>query len=277
MVNEARQQRDAAAADTLTVAAVGVVAYALATILHEGVGHGGACVLSGGQPLVVSTVLMDCSVETRLIAAGGTLANFAAAALFFALSRFARRFPTVHFFCWLFMTINLLMGAGYLLFSGTGGFGDWAAVIKGLGPEWLLRVVLALVGALGYIAATRFCLSELRPLIGSDKEKRVTRARRLMRVPYFAGGALACIAGMFNPAGWYLVALSAAASTFGGTSALAWSHKWLRNTRSIPLGSEPEPQAIERSWLWLISASVLAFVFVAFIGPGVRLSAPARP
>lgn len=267
-------QPDPAASDTLTVAAIGIVAYALTTMLHEGLGHGGACILSGGKPLVVSTVAMECSIDTRLVAAGGTLANFAAAALFFTASRFARRSTSAHFFCWLTMTINLLMATGYFLFSGIGGFGDWAEFIKGLGPEWLLRVGLTLVGAVGYMAATRFCLLELRPLIGNDKERRVTHAIRLMRVPYFTGGALACIAGMFNPAGWYLVALSAAASTFGGTSALAWSHNWLRNTRSIPLGIEPDPQPIRRSWLWLILASVVAVVFVAVIGPGLRLGAP---
>lgn len=35
--------------------------------------------------MVVSTVHMQCSVETRLVGAGGTFANVAAAALFFAL------------------------------------------------------------------------------------------------------------------------------------------------------------------------------------------------
>jgi hypothetical protein len=271
----AQSPPDPAAADTLTVAAVGIVAYALATLIHEGAGHGGACILSGGKPLVVSTVHMECSVETRLVAAGGTLANFAAAAVFFTVSRFVRRFPALHFFCWLVMTIDLLMATGYFLFSGIGGFGDWADFIKGLGPEWLLRVVLVLAGGLSYMGAARFSLLQLRPLIGSDKERRVMRAIRLMRVPYFVGGALACIAGMFNPVGRYLVALSAAASTFGGTSALVWSDNWLKNTRSIPPGSELDPPAIERSWFWVILACVVAIVFIALIGPGVRFS-PAR-
>lgn len=274
---QAQDQPGPAAVDTLTVAAIGVVAYAIATMLHEGIGHVGACVLSGGQPLVVSTVHMECSVDTRLVAAGGTIVNFAAAVLFFAVSRFARRFTSVHFFCWLVMTINLLMGTGYFLFSGVGGFGDWAVFIKGLGPTWLLRLALVLVGALSYLAAARFCLLELRPMIGSDKERRVTRAIHLMRVPYFAGGALACIAGLLNPAGWYLVALSAAASTFGGTSALVWSHNWLKDAGRIPLGSEPNPPAIERSWLWVTLAFVVAIVFIGLIGPGVKLSVPARP
>ena len=246
-------------------------------MLHEAAGHGGACLLSGGNPLAVSTVDMRCSVDTRLVDAGGTLANFAAAALFFAAARFTRRFPAVHYFCWLLMTIDLLMGAGYFLFSGIGGFGDWADFIKGLGLQWLLRTGLAVVGALGYFGATCVCLLQLRPLIGSDKETRVRRAVRLMRVPYITGGTLACIAGMLNPAGWYLVALSAAASSFGGTSALAWCHNLLKDARIIPLGSWQGPSAIRRSWPWVILACVVAVTFVVLIGPGIRFSRAARP
>jgi hypothetical protein len=175
------------------------------------------------------------------------------------------------------MTINLLMATGYFLFSGVGGFGDWALFVKGLGPKWLLRLALVVLGAVTYMMTVRFSLLELRPLIGSDKEKRMTRAIRLMRIPYVTGGALACIAGAFNPGGWYLVALSAGASTFGGTSALVWSDNWLRDTGRIPLFSEPEPSSITRSWLWIAIAIGIAIVFVALIGPGVRLSAPVRP
>jgi len=33
--------------DLLTVAAIGIVAFSVATVVHEGVGHGGACLLAG--------------------------------------------------------------------------------------------------------------------------------------------------------------------------------------------------------------------------------------
>jgi hypothetical protein len=40
------------------------------------------------------------------------------------------------------MTVNLMQAAGYFLFSGLGGIGDWAAVLRHLGwasrraPAW---------------------------------------------------------------------------------------------------------------------------------------------
>ena len=85
----------------------------------------------------------------------------------------------------------------------------------------------------------------------------------------FAGGILACVAGSLNPQGMILGALSAAASTFGGTSGLLWMMNWLKGNR-IPLGSEPEPLPIRGSWPWIVTAFVLALSFVVVLGPGVR-------
>src|SRR6266478_762209 len=79
----------------------------------------------------------------------------------------------------------------------------------------------------------------------------------------------ACIAGALNPAGMYLVALSAAAATFGGTSGLVWMHNWLKDTKAIPLGSEPEPPPLYRSYPCLVAAAFDAALFVVVLGPGV--------
>lgn len=260
-----------AGADVLTLSSIAITAYVLGTMLHEGVGHGGACLVSGGRPIVISTVHMECSSETRLVIAGGTLMNFIAAALFFFLGRRTPRASAhLRFFCWLSMTINLFTATGYFLFSGIGGFGDWAAFINGLGPQWLLRIGLVMIGGTGYMLAARLSLIEMRPLIGSDKKQRISRAARLMRVPYFTGGVLACIAGALNPVGWCLIVLSAAASTFGGTSGLLWMANWLKDVRAIPLGSEPDPPPIGRSWPWIFGAACLAVVHIFVIGPGLR-------
>lgn len=256
--------------DALTIAAIAIVAYILASVLHEGLGHGGACVVSGNKVLVISTVSMECGADTRLVMAGGTLMNVAAGALCFALRRAtARTSPRLMYFLWLSMTVNLFTAAGYFAFSGIGGFGDWASFIRGLGPQWAWRVGMTIFGAAAYLLVARLSLLELRPLIGSDKKKRVARAVRLSKMPYFAGGALACVAGSLNPRGMILVALSAAASTFGGTSGLLWMMNWLRGDR-IPLGSEAEPVPIRGSWPWIATAFVLALAFVLLLGPGMR-------
>src|ERR1035441_5882436 len=106
-------------ADALTIVGIAIIAYILASVLHEGVGHGGACLLAGGKVLVISTVHMECSAETRLVMAGGTLMNVAAGALCFALGRVtARTSPRLRYFMWLSKNVYLLTVAGY--------FGIWS-------------------------------------------------------------------------------------------------------------------------------------------------------
>jgi len=259
-------------ADRLTIASIGIVAYILANIIHEGLGHGGACLLTGGRPLLITAVNMDCSADNRFVIAGGSLMNAVAAALFFLLGRSTpRTSPHLKYFAWLSMTVNLIGPAGYLAFSGIGGFGDWAQFIQGFSPQWAWRVSLAIAGIGAYILFVRWSLLALRPLIGSDSEQRRIHAVRLTMVPYFAGGIVECLAGAFNPQGWFLVAMSAAASTFGGSSALLWSPNWLRGS-SIPTGPDASAVPIQRSWPWIAAAAVIAVSFILVLGPGIHLS-----
>ena len=262
-----------AAPDTYTVASISVLAYMLGNLLHEGTGHGGACILSGGQPQVLSSVHFECSIESRLVMAGGTIANFIAAALFLYLGRLAgRNRPRWKYFCWIAMTVNLFTATGYFLFSGIGGIGDWGACLQGLGPPWIWRIALTAVGAVTYYLAVRLSLLELRPLIGSDPEQRLQRAVRLSTIPYFAGGIFMCVAGALNPRGMILILISAAASTFGGTSGLIWDTQLLRNEKTIPYGPPAEPMPIARSWTLIAAACVIAIAFIAILGPSIRFA-----
>jgi len=263
----------AAALDPLTVAAIALLAYMLGSLLHEGAGHGGACLLAGGKPLVLSSVHFECSVATRLVDAGGTLMNFVAAAIFFLIGRLtASDHPRWKYFFWIAMTINLFTATGYFLFSGIGGIGDWADFMRGVQPQWLWRVGMAIFGGAAYLAAAWLSVRELRPLIGSDIARRYRRALCLSIIPYFSGGVLMCLAGARNPKGAILILISAAASTFGGTSGLLWDTQWLRSLSMIPPGPSSEALPIRRSWMVIAGAAVAVVAFVALIGPGIRFA-----
>jgi hypothetical protein len=262
-----------ASPDGLTVGAIGLLAYMLGNILHEGAGHGGACLLVGAKPLVLSSVHFECNLDNRLVMAGGTLVNLLAGAACFALGRLTgRRHPRLKYFFWIAMTVNLFSATGYFLFSGVGGIGDWGEFIQGLGPQWLWRIGLTVFGAGTYLLAARISLLELRPLIGSDKEQRYRCAVRLSAVPYFAGGILMCIAGALNPVGMILILISAAASTFGGSSGLLWSTDLLNRGTLIPYGPPAEPMPIHRSWPLIATTCAIAVAFVAVLGPSVRFA-----
>jgi hypothetical protein len=260
-----------AVSDPLTVGAIAILAYMLGNVMHEGLGHGGACVLAGAWPLVISSVHFECSLDSRLVMAGGTLVNFLAGGVLFLLGRLTGpRYPRLKYFFWICMTVNLYTATGYFLFSGIGGIGDWGEFIQGLGPQWVWRIGLTIFGAATYLLAARWSLLELRPLIGSDKAQRYQHAVRLSVIPYFAGGILMCIAGSLNPKGAVLILISAAASTFGGTSALMWTPQMLKGGTAIPYGPPAEVMPIHRSWPLIVAAFAIAIAFIGVLGPSVH-------
>lgn len=260
--------RDSAYADRWTVIAIAIVATVCANLIHEGLGHGGTCLLTGGRPLVLSTVHFDCQGAGVVVAAGGTIANLIAGAIFWSTSRLVTRSTHLRYFLWLSMTINLLGAGGYFLFSGVGNIGDWADVIQGQQPAWLWRVGLTVLGVASYLFFVWIALREMGPFLGRDRAGRVRRARSLTLTPYLTDGILSCIAGLFNPVGMILVAISAAAASFGGASALAWMPEWLHGTR-IPT-TESQMPPLRRSRAWIASAAVVALSFIFVLGRGLK-------
>jgi hypothetical protein len=81
-----------------------------------------------------------------------------------------------------------------------------------------------------------------------------------------------CVAGALNPVGMMLILISAAASTFGGTSGLLWATNWLRNGTLIPYGPAAEPAPIRRSWPVIVVAGATAIAFITVLGPGIRFA-----
>ncbi|MGH9685361.1 MAG: hypothetical protein ACRD4S_17340 [Candidatus Acidiferrales bacterium] len=254
--------------DGLTVIAIAIIATACASVIHEGIGHGGACLLTNGHPLALSSVFFNCQREERLVDAGGTIANVVAGLLFFAASRCVTHSTRVRYFLWLSMTINVFEAAGYFLFSGVANIGDWAAFIKGLQPPWLWHAGMAVFGAVSYFLVARFAMIEMRPFLGSNREERSRRARKFNFTAYFAGGVLSCIAGLFNPVGMILIAISAAAASFGGTSGFLWMGLLLRG-RQIPPGDFEMPP-LTRSRGWIVVGALVAVAFIAVLGPGLK-------
>jgi len=78
------------ARDFATIIAISIVAFAIANLLHEGAGHGGACLLTGGHAKALSSVHFDCTRDSRFVSAGGTLVNVIAGLLCWIAIRFLR-------------------------------------------------------------------------------------------------------------------------------------------------------------------------------------------
>ena len=262
--------------DAPTIAAIAIVAYALANVLHEGLGHAGACMLVGGKPLLLSSLHFAgdgtglAPWTTRFIAAAGTLVNLCAGTLACAIAYGLRTLSVrTKYFLWLFAAVNFMQASGYLLFSGLGNIGDWATVVAGLNPRWLWRIGLGLIGAGAYWFVVRRAMGALGPFIGPDRPERVRLASSLSLIPYISGALLYCGSGLFNPEGMVLVLISGMAASLGGTSGLAWGPQLLRGEDIPPSASGPAQ--IARSWRWIFAGFVVAAFFVGVLGPGVAL------
>lgn len=259
--------------DFLTIAAIGVAAYVIQNVLHEAVGHGGMCLLLGGDPVALSTAYFDMAdgsvgdVGRRLVAAGGTLVNLLAGGFFWLALRAARSSSGgLRFFLWLSMTINLLSGTGYFLFSGVSQFGDWIVVVDGWEPYWMWTALLIVFGAATYLLCVWLALTTLLPLIGVDDGSKLKRAFKLSVQPYVVGCIATTIGAGLNPISPAFI-LTSAAANFGGTSGLAWMTQMYKRPWFKP-STDPAIE-IDRSPTWIVIGSGLLLVHVFVLGPSL--------
>jgi hypothetical protein len=253
--------------DVLTICAISIVAGILTNVLHEGVGHGLTALLTGAKSGMLTTVAWSSAFDSRLVEAGGTLANLAAALVFWlALGIVRHTSMPIRYFLLIACALNLFAGTGYFFFSGVTDFGDWAAVISGLHPHWLWRALLVIVGASSYFIAAVVIGIGLVRYVGIPRHQQ-GRLRKLTIVPYVSGILLAIVAGLLNPLAIQLLWQSALPATAGGQSGLLWLQYY------IPRHTEPirTPEKLARSLVWIGVASVLGLVYVVVLGRGIIL------
>lgn len=251
-----------------TVISVAIVAYAACDMVHEVLGHGVACVLTGVKPLSLSTVALQTGTSSRFVAAAGSIANAVAGLLALLWFRRGSTFGPSRYFWWLFAALNLLNGTGYLLFSGILDFGDWAVVISGLELHWAWRVAMAVVGAALYFSSVRIIAVNLMSLIRAGQVDR-NEVDRLIFPAYVAGGLLFVAGSALNPVGPSLILMSGASSGFGAMAGLAYVPKLVEG-RAVDSASAAAPLGFSRAWV--AAGLLVAVAFVTVLGPGVRLS-----
>jgi hypothetical protein len=251
-----------------TVIAVSALACILQDVLHEGLGHGVTAWLSGARQVTVSTVAVQSDIETRWVSANGTLVNLFFAAIFWLLLLRPQRYkPTTRYFLVLAMAGNLFTGTGYFFFSGVTNFGDWAAVIRGLQPHWMLQLGLVVVGVASYYASMLLVAAKLKPF--QEKNRTSRRLRVLCWTPYFTDGILAGLGGLLNPLGLFYVIASALPSTLGANAGLLSLPSMMRRMS----GSEAEQVGpIRRSLAWVSAGAVASLLFIFVLGRGIMWS-----
>jgi hypothetical protein len=254
--------------DRPTLISVSALACILQDVLHEGLGHGVTAWLSGAHRVTVSTVALQCDIDTRWISANGTLVNLLFAAIFWRLLRWPRRYaPATRYFLVLAMAGNLFTGAGYFFFSGVTNFGHWAAVIRGIQPHWMWQLGLVALGVASYYASMLVVAAGLKSFLGKDEGSR--RLRALCWTPYFTDGILAGLAGLLNPAGLFYVIASALPSTLGANAGRLSLPSMMRGwSRS----EQEQVGPIGRSTAWIVAAVIASLMFIFVLGRGLTWS-----
>ena len=253
--------------DALTVTAISLLAAMLADVLHEGLGHGALALITGTQSGVLTTVAWSSALDSKLVAAWGTLANLAAGIVFWIALRSAKRASVqMRFFLLTSAAFNLLAGTGYFFFSGVTNFGDWAVVIADLHPHWLWRTLLVIVGMAAYYISVLVVGIGLVRYVGVPRAEQ-RRLRKLTLIPLLLGGTPVGCRRTFEP-DWDSVGL---AIRFAGCGSAHSGLLWLRYY--IPRKTIPErgSEGIGRNYFWIIVAAILSLAFIFVLGRGITL------
>jgi hypothetical protein len=257
--------------DTLTLVALGVVAFVMADVTHEALGHGLATWAVGGQPVLLTTSYFSASgSSSRWIPAGGGIANLVVGGLCVAaLHVFHVASPRTRYFLILCVAFNLLFATAYPFYSGIAAFGDWAGVISGLSPAWLWRILLVVLSVMSYYLSLLLLALEMRPFCGSERPEALTRLRRITLMPYLAALVAACLAGSLNPRGWINILTAAAPAAAAAVGLTQLDHFSLfRSSNASVQNAGP----ITRSLGWIVVAIAVLIFFVGVLGPGIKLS-----
>lgn len=265
-------RREADDVDLPTMVAAGVLVYATALMAHESahalVGHA-----LGGTPTLISSTDArgDWSglgpPQMLLVGASGSVVNGLLVLVGWLLVRRGAGRPTAWTAVgWLAFAVNAWIPTTYLVVSPAFGFGDWMTVIRQFPNQGPLRASLAVTGLFVAGLVWKETVPALaRGVGGGAGPDRIRRARRLTRVAWASGGAVAVLAALFSPLEPTWAIPAAVGSTFGTT--------WPILPAAGRVGEHPVPGSpldVSRSWGLLVLGGLAGLAFVAVFGPGIR-------
>ena len=256
--------------DVLTLIALSTVAWALADVLHEIVGHAGAAVLLGIPVRAVSTTTVYIAgdqihslADVRTIDAAGTVLNLVTGGLALLALR-SRRVtnPASRCFLWIFATFSLIVVTLNLLVGG-----DFSDVTTGLERRGLWRAgILAaglLVAVVGYVLPLRLWMPDLR------QNRRLQL--KITAIPVAVLIVVQALSVARSP--FTALPMGSGTNALMTVAALAFFFLlWLAlvNLVQRPRSTVPvESIRLTRSKTWLAVGLIVFLIFVVVLGPGL--------
>jgi hypothetical protein len=241
--------------DVATLSAIGVLAAMAAALAHEAVGHGGACLLEGGEITLLSVIWFRCFGGSAVTDLAGPLGSLMAGLGGLALAAWTPRAAVrARLFGMVLSSFALFWFSAQLVSDAIFRTEDWgsAALRAQWPPEW--RGLAAGAGMAAYLA-TMYFMSRLAMQIG-----RGAGGRRRFLIPYVAGAAalIACASFRFEDGSTLETAKAVALAPLG--------YAWAVLRPSLVQGSD---LGLARSWAWIVTGVAGLLAYGSVFGPGV--------
>jgi hypothetical protein len=249
----------------LTTVGIALTAFTVADIVHEGLGHGGACLALAGKMLLLSSTYEDCSLRSPLIDGAGPMAGIVAAILFYLVLRLkpAKNSATRAFLV-LGFAFTAFWNFGYMIKSGFTNTGDWAFVIAGLHPAIVWRTVLTIFGIVFYAITMRLLTASLRRDLIAATPSPPDQTPFVFAALAFGTAVIAAFAaGLLDPRGWHTAWTDAAPSALAAIGLVRVGYRVHQRDPAMRI-------AIVASPAWIAIGGVSAVVLIAVLGPGLR-------
>jgi hypothetical protein len=165
---------------------LGMLAFVCACVAHEAIGHGGACLATGGRIVLLTSVYARCAPGAPVIDAAGPFMNLAVAAIAWRVLAWREPPSTMKLLAVFVFAFNALWGAGYFIYSAVLDIGDLTFVWRDLHatPPWLWRTMLGALGVMLYGVCLRLLAPHLPPKLP-------------VLVAYISAGTLAVVSVTF--------------------------------------------------------------------------------
>ncbi|QES87376.1 hypothetical protein [Rhizosphaericola mali] len=174
------------------LATTGILAYVIADIIHEVIGHGGTCLIFRNKIELLTSVYFKSRPGNILVDIGGPTANLIFGILtFYILTRTS--FAKLFFFQ--VTAYNLFWFSGTILHSAISKTGDWTYAIKEIISEPYSRISLITTGILFYTIILRALSFYLR--INNSEQQIAALTTKNIFYSFLFAFVAAFVAGLF--------------------------------------------------------------------------------
>ena len=254
-----------------SLVAISAVAYAMVIIGHEVIGHGGVCLLVGGELRAVTSTDLYCTFTNavewkyKLMVAGGPLVNLVSVVLSLTLIRNRKHNLHTAYFLWVFMNLNLFLASSYLIGSPLLGFGDWNSLVSHLPFSIVWRIILSLMGFGFSFWGIKISINTLVFRFRWAENDSDNWIKLLSRVPLFTVGMIAMIMGLVSPLDikWSMpLAVLSFVALLWMFNLFAWKQQ-SHDENHLPVAS------LNRNSFWLVSGAIAFIFLITILAPGI--------